>query len=83
MKVASFEMHQTDTSLSVTASAQHIPDVRRYNHVITETTCISAGKLSLALGLVGRQLHIVVTQPDTRGNEVRQITPLNDARCQE
>lgn len=25
------------------ASAEHIPDVSRYNHVITEATCISAG----------------------------------------
>lgn len=29
--------------LSVTASAEHIPEVTTSNHIITETTCISAG----------------------------------------
>jgi hypothetical protein len=29
--------------LSVTASAEHIPEVTTSNHIITETTCISTG----------------------------------------
>jgi hypothetical protein len=44
-------MYQAGTSyfypvllFSVTASAEHIPDVTRYNHINTETVCISAGK---------------------------------------